>query len=51
MSQENVEVMRQVMTALAAGDVERLVDLTDPEIEWITFFSPRERLTRSYGQR
>ena len=39
MSQENVELAREVMDALSRGDHARLVALADPEVEWRSFFA------------
>jgi ketosteroid isomerase-like protein len=34
-----VEVVRDVLDAVASGDAERLIELTDPEVEWGSFFA------------
>jgi ketosteroid isomerase-like protein len=39
MSQENVEVARQLFSAVTQRDFDRLLDLTDPEVEWHSFFA------------
>jgi ketosteroid isomerase-like protein len=39
MSQQNVELAREVMSALSRGDYDRLVTLADPEVEWRSFFA------------
>jgi ketosteroid isomerase-like protein len=39
MSQENVEIARQLFSAVAQRDFGRLLDLTDPEVEWHSFFA------------
>ena len=39
MSQENVELAREVMAALSRGDYDQLVTLADPEVEWRSFFA------------
>jgi ketosteroid isomerase-like protein len=39
MSQENVELARQVMDAISKRDVPRLVELSAPEVEWYSFFA------------
>jgi ketosteroid isomerase-like protein len=39
MSQENVELARQVMDALSGRDLSRLLAFADPEIEWHSFFA------------
>jgi len=42
MSQENVELARQVMEAIGRRDAERLVALSAPEVEWHSFFAIAE---------
>jgi ketosteroid isomerase-like protein len=39
MSQENVELARHVLDALARRDVDALIDLADPEVGWHSFFA------------
>jgi ketosteroid isomerase-like protein len=39
MSQENVKLAGRVLDALARRDVSRLIDLTDPEVRWHSFFA------------
>ena len=39
MVHENVELAHQVLDALAQRDVSGLIDLTDPEVEWHSFFA------------
>ena len=39
MSQENVKVAREVLNALARRDPSRLIELSDPEVEWHSFFA------------
>jgi ketosteroid isomerase-like protein len=39
MSQENVEAARQLLDAVGRRDLSRLLELTDPEIEWQSFFA------------
>src|SRR5947208_15024411 len=39
MSQANVELAVQVMDALGRRDTSRVIALTDPEIEWHSFFA------------
>jgi ketosteroid isomerase-like protein len=39
MSQETVELARQVMDALSRRDLARLIEFADPEIEWHSFFA------------
>jgi ketosteroid isomerase-like protein len=38
-SQENVELARVVLDALGMRDIERLIELSDPEVEWRSFFA------------
>jgi ketosteroid isomerase-like protein len=39
MSQENVEAVHRVLTAVSERDVPCLIGLTDPDIEWRSFFA------------
>ena len=39
MSQENVELASQVMDALRRRDLSLVIALTDPEVEWHSFFA------------
>jgi ketosteroid isomerase-like protein len=39
MSQETVELAREVMATLSRGDFERLLTLAHPEAEWHSFFA------------
>ena len=39
MSQENVERAKQVLDAIAEFDFSRVIALTDPEVEWQSFFA------------
>jgi|SRR3954451_13401724 len=39
MSQENVPVIEQVIEAVARQDAARLVELTDPKVEWHSFLA------------
>ena len=39
MSQENVEMARQVMDELSRRDLPGLVAFADPEVEWHSFFA------------
>ena len=39
MSQENVEVTRELMDAVARQDLARLIELTDPDVEWHSFLA------------
>src|SRR3954451_2777615 len=39
MSQENLERGRQVLRVLSEGDFASLVALTDPDVEWRSFFA------------
>jgi ketosteroid isomerase-like protein len=42
MSQENVEMARKVLDALSKRDLSRLIALSDPEVEWRSFFALAE---------
>jgi ketosteroid isomerase-like protein len=47
MSRENVEVVRQAVAAFIAGDYERLIELSDPQIEYdVSRTSPESRVVR-----
>jgi hypothetical protein len=39
MSQETVKLARELMKALSHGDLPRLIDFADPEVEWHSFFA------------
>src|SRR5436309_1366466 len=39
MSQENVELVREVLAALGTRDPLRLIAISDPEVEWHSFFA------------
>jgi ketosteroid isomerase-like protein len=39
MSQENVELAGRVLDALAQRDAARLIELSDPEVRWHSFFA------------
>lgn len=39
MSQETVELAREVLAALGSRDPSRLIALSDPEVEWHSFFA------------
>ena len=39
MSQENMAVIKQVIDAIAKFDASRLIALTDPNVEWHSFFA------------
>jgi ketosteroid isomerase-like protein len=39
MSQENVDMAGRVLDALARRDVEGLIDLSDPDVTWHSFFA------------
>jgi ketosteroid isomerase-like protein len=39
MSEESVELARHVLEALARRDTSRVIELTDPEVEWHSFFA------------
>ena len=45
MSEENVERARQIMEAVAERDLQRLLSLTDPQVEWHSFFDLGEKGT------
>src|SRR5688500_13329078 len=42
MSHEHVEVARRVLDALGARDASALTDLSDPAVEWHSFFAVGE---------
>jgi ketosteroid isomerase-like protein len=42
MSHEHVEVARRVLDALGARDASALIDLSDPAVEWHSFFAVGE---------
>jgi ketosteroid isomerase-like protein len=47
MSEENVEVVRQAVAAFIEGDYERLIELSDPQIEYdVSRTSPESRVVR-----
>jgi SnoaL-like protein len=39
MSQESIELGRQVLDAVAGRDLSRLIAFTDPKVEWHSFFA------------
>ena len=39
MSQANVKLAREVLAALGTRDPSRLIALSDPEVEWHSFFA------------
>ena len=39
MSQENVQAALAAADAVARMDLDRLIELTDPEVEWHSFFA------------
>lgn len=39
MSDENVELARQIMDALSSRDLSRLIALSDPDVEWYSLFA------------
>src|SRR4051812_32841885 len=43
MSRENVELAREVLATLGTRDASRLIALSDPEVEWHSFFALSER--------
>jgi ketosteroid isomerase-like protein len=47
MSRENVEVVRRAIAAFIEGDYERLIELSDPQIEYdVSRTSPESRVVR-----
>jgi ketosteroid isomerase-like protein len=47
MSQENVEIVRRAIAAFIEGDYERLIELSDPQIEYdVSRTSPEARVVR-----
>jgi ketosteroid isomerase-like protein len=40
MSEENVEIVRRGFEAFARGDVEALLDVVDPDVEWSAAIGP-----------
>jgi uncharacterized protein len=53
MSQDNVEIVRRVSAAFASGDLDTVLALVAPEIEWDfshTDTWPEERVYRGYGE-
>jgi len=42
MSQENVELAREILATLGTRDAARLIALSDPEVEWHSFFALSE---------
>jgi ketosteroid isomerase-like protein len=38
-SQVNLETARQVLAAIARGNLDALLELTDPDVEWRSFFA------------
>ena len=45
MSQENVEVVRRAIAAFIEGDYERLIELSDPQVEYdVSRTSPESRV-------
>ena len=49
MSQENVRVAREVFDAVRRQDWSRLIELTDPEVEWQSFFAVGEKAGVYWG--
>jgi ketosteroid isomerase-like protein len=49
MSQENVEIMRHALEAFAAADVERLLQFTDPDLEFEPHLAMLEGNYRGHG--
>jgi ketosteroid isomerase-like protein len=50
MSQENVEILRRGFEAFAQGDVEVVLDLVDPDIEWSAALAPILGVTAVRGE-
>jgi uncharacterized protein len=50
MSQENVEILRRGFEAFAQGDVEVVLDLVDPDIEWSAALAPILGVTAVRGK-
>ena len=48
MSRENVEAARRVLAAVGERDLADLLDLTDPQIEWHSFFAIGEGVYRGH---
>ena len=46
MSQETVKLAREVLAALGTRDPSRLIALSDPEVEWHSFFALGEGAAR-----
>src|SRR5436305_13639310 len=47
MSRENVEVVRRAIAAFIEGDYERLIELSDPQVEYdVSRTSPESRAVR-----
>jgi len=47
MSQENVEVVQRAIAAFIEGDYERLIELSDPQVEYdVSRTSPESRVVR-----
>jgi ketosteroid isomerase-like protein len=49
MSRENVEAARQVLIAVSRRDLSRLLDLTDADIEWRSFFAALSETGEYHG--
>jgi hypothetical protein len=43
MSHENVQLARRVLDTLGTRDAERLIELSQPEVEWHSFFALSEK--------
>ena len=50
MSQENVEILRRGFESFAQGDVEAVMDLIDPDIEWSAALAPVLGVTAMRGK-
>jgi ketosteroid isomerase-like protein len=49
MSQENVEIARQLLVAVGERDLSALLRLTDPQVEWRSFFAALQESGEYHG--
>jgi ketosteroid isomerase-like protein len=49
MSQQNVELAHEVIDAVKGQDTARLLDLTDPEVEWYSLVAPLDEFAGYRG--
>jgi ketosteroid isomerase-like protein len=49
MSEDNVEVARQLLEAVSARDLSRVLELTDPDVEWHSFFALQGEAYHGHG--